>query len=66
MRSVGRHEGQEGGQVAELESHECVLQESVETAVEVVTVALERCRSWNEGEWQAMDYIVLRVLQSVY
>lgn len=62
MRSVGRHEGQEGGQVGELETHERVVQESVETVVEVVTVALERYGSWNGGARQAMDHTVLSFL----
>lgn len=58
MCSVGGHEGEEGGQVGELETHEGVVQESVETVVEVVTVALEWYGSWNGGAWQAMDHIV--------
>lgn len=43
MGSVVRHEGQEGGQVRELEPQERALQETVETVVEVV--ATERCWS---------------------
>ena len=45
MHSVGRHEGQEGGQVGELEPHERALQETIETVAEVVTIATERCWS---------------------
>lgn len=47
-QSVVRHEGQEGGQFGELEPHEGVLQENVETIV--VNVALEGCRSCSEGD----------------
>lgn len=42
MQTIVKHEGQELGQVRELKSHEWALQESTETVVVVVTVALER------------------------
>lgn len=54
-----RHQGQKGGQVGELESHESVLQETIETVVVVVTIATERRSSYNDGKkqnWQVVDY----------
>lgn len=41
--SVRRHERQEGGEVGKLETHERLLQETIETGVVAVTVAAERC-----------------------
>lgn len=46
MLLVTRHEGQEGGQVGELESQERVLDESVEAAI---TVATESWRSYQQN-----------------
>lgn len=48
MPSVVGHEGQQAGQIRELEPHERVFQEGVEAVVEVVSVALQRFRPWNE------------------
>lgn len=52
MHSVMRHEGQEGGQVGELESHERALDEGIEAAVIVVTIATE--------SWRACQHTIFR------
>lgn len=65
MRPVVSHEGDEGGQVGELESHERALDEGVETVVVVVTVALERDWSWEEKEKEIICQTNFDLLKAV-
>lgn len=62
-----RNEGQEGGQVGELESQERSLQESVETVVDVVSVALEGDRPYRRQVQESVQFELssgrLRVLE---
>lgn len=68
---VLRHESQEGGQVGELESHELLLHEVIDTDVVVVTVATQRNRNCvdktsSRSEVIVINHIILNMFFSVF